>query len=70
MKHSWLNKVQLYFQLDEDIQMRNFENFIASSVENDTIEMKEKMTQTVVLVDRQLIRQALTSQGTTFLCYR
>lgn len=32
-----------------------------SSVENDTIEMKEKMTQTVVLVDRQLIRQALTS---------
>ena len=24
MKHSWLNKVQLYFQLDEDIQMRNF----------------------------------------------
>lgn len=32
-----------------------------SSVENDTIEMNEKMTQTVVLVDRQLIRQALTS---------
>lgn len=43
MKHSWLNKLQLYFQLDEDIQMRNFENFIASSVENDTIEMKEKL---------------------------